>query len=101
MPEFRAAAKSVWDGSGAKYQKEYEAIKKPEDPPTFDEYMAAKDPLTGAKVHVNSIIKIFDNELLGKHLNNMKWSVLDVSALSSRWLGARSNGRRRTRSKRC
>ncbi|MGW1425248.1 DUF4238 domain-containing protein [Bradyrhizobium manausense] len=86
MPEFRVAAKSVWDGNGAKYQKEYEAIKKPEDPPTFDEYLAAKDPLVGTKVHVNSIIRIFDNEVLGKHLNNMKWSVLDVSASNHRFL---------------
>lgn len=86
MPEFRAAAKSVWDGSGVKYQKEYEAIKKPEDPATFDEYLAAKDPLAGTKMHVNMIVKVFDNETLGRHLNNMKWDVLDVSTSKHRFL---------------
>jgi hypothetical protein len=86
MPEFRAAAKSVWDGSGAKYQKDYEAIKKPEDPPTFDDYLAIRDPLAGNKMHVNLIIKIFDNDILGKHLNNMHWSVVDVSESNHRFL---------------
>jgi hypothetical protein len=86
MPEFRAAAKSVWDGSGAKYQKDYEAIKKPEDPPTFDDYLATRDPLAGNKMHVNLIIKIFDNDILGEHLNNMHWSVLDVSGSNHRFL---------------
>lgn len=86
MPEFRAAAKSVWDGSGVKYQKEYEAIKKPEDPSTFDEYLAEKDPQAGTKMHVNMIVKVFDNEMLGKHLNSMKWAVLDVSASNHRFL---------------
>jgi hypothetical protein len=86
MPEFRVAAKSVWDESGAKYQKDYEAIKKPEDPPTFGEYLASRDPLTGTKMHVNMIIKIFDNEVLGKHLNNMKWGILDVSKSRHRFL---------------
>jgi len=86
MPELKAAAKSVWDGSGAKYQKDYEAIKKPEDPPTFDEYLAAKDPLAGTKMHVNMIIKVFDNDILGRHLNNIPWGVLDVSASKHRFL---------------
>jgi hypothetical protein len=68
MPELRAAAKSVWDGGGDTYQTQYEAIRKPEDPPTFDEYLAVRDPLTAIKVSVNMIVKAFDNEILGKHL---------------------------------
>jgi|SRR5579872_6025497 len=86
MPEFRAAAKSVWDGSGAAYQAQYEAIKKPEDPPTFDEYLAARDPLAGTKMHVNLIVKVFDNEILGKHMNNMTWGLIDVAASTHRFL---------------
>lgn len=86
MPELRAAAKSVWHGSGAAYQAQYEAIKKPEDPPTFDEYLAAHDPLTATKVHVNMIVKVFDNEILGKHLNNMTWGVIDVGNSPCRFL---------------
>ena len=86
MPELRAAAKSVWDGSGTRYQAEYEAIKSPGDPPTFDEYLAARDPLAGTKMHVNTIVKVFDNEILGRHLNNMKWGVINVARSPHRFL---------------
>lgn len=86
MPELRDAAKSIWDGSGTAYQAQYEAIKKLEDPATFDEYLAAHDPLASNKMHVNMIVKVFDNEILGKHLNNMKWGVVDVSKSNCRFL---------------
>jgi uncharacterized protein DUF4238 len=86
MPEFRAAAKSVWDNSGEAHQAQYEAIKKPEDPPTFDEYLAMRDPQTATKVHVNMIVKVFDNEKLGKHLNSMTWGVIDVGKSPYRFL---------------
>jgi hypothetical protein len=86
MPELRAAVKSIWDGSGTAYQAQYEAIKKPEDPPTFDEYLAAHDPLVPSKMHVNMIVKAFDNDVLGKHINNMIWGVIDVSASPHRFL---------------
>lgn len=86
MPELRAAAKSVWDGSGDAYQAQYEAIKKREDPPTFDEYVAARDPLTATKVSVNMIVKVFDNEILGKHLNNMTWGIIDLCRSPYRFL---------------
>jgi hypothetical protein len=86
MPELRAAVKSIWDGSGTAYQAEYEAIKKPEDPPTFDEYLAVRDPLVPSKMHVNMIVKAFDNDVLGTHINNMIWGVIDVSASPHRFL---------------
>jgi hypothetical protein len=77
---------AVWDGSGDAYQTQYEAIRKPEDPPTFDEYLALRDPLTATKVSVNMIVKVFDNEILGKHLNNMTWGVIDVGHSPYRFL---------------
>lgn len=86
MPELRAAAKSVWDGGSDASQAQYEAIRKPEDPPTFDEYLAVRDPLTATKVSVNMIVKVFDNDILGKHLNNMTWGVIDVGRSPYRFL---------------
>jgi hypothetical protein len=86
LPELKAAAQSVWEGSGEASQRQYELIKKPEDPPTFDEYLAARDPLTHAKVRVNLIVKTFDNEILGKYLNNMIWAVVDLSRANNRLL---------------
>jgi hypothetical protein len=76
----------VWEDGGGDYQARYEVIKKAGDPPTFDEYLAAKDPLTATKVQVNMIIKVFDNETLGYHVNNMTWGVIDVSRSPHRFL---------------
>jgi hypothetical protein len=86
MPELRVAAQSIWEGSGQKSQRQYEEMRKPGDPATFDEYLAIRDPLAGMKMRVNLIIKSFDNEIIGRHINNMQWAILDVSAASNRLL---------------
>jgi hypothetical protein len=79
MIEFRAAAKSLWAKGGEDTQRNYEKIRKPEDPETFEEYAAAIDPLIEVKVGVNLIIRAFDNEAIGNHLNKMTWAVVDVT----------------------
>jgi hypothetical protein len=86
MPELRAAAQSVWEGSGVASQEQYEIIRKPEDPPTFDEWLATHDPLAGVKMRVNLIVKTFDNDILGTHMNNMLWTVLDLSKAENSFL---------------
>jgi hypothetical protein len=86
MPELRTAAQSVWDGSGIESQRRYEEMRKPGDPATFDEYIALRDPLVEMKMRVNLIIKSFDNDILGKHINNMRWAILDVSSAGKRLL---------------
>jgi len=80
MPELREAARAIWEASGTAQQGEWEKIKKPEHPPTFDEYLAMVDPFTAAKMRVNLIIKVFDNPMLVGHLNQMRYAVIDVSA---------------------
>ncbi len=80
MPEIRATAQAIWEGSGKASQRQYELIKQPGDPETFDEYLARRDPLFPVKARVNLIIKAFDNEIVGEHVNKMKWAVIDVSA---------------------
>jgi hypothetical protein len=79
MPELRAAAKSIWEASGPAYQSDWEKIKKPQHPATFDEYLATIDPFTAAKVRLNMLIKTFDNPELVGHLNRMPFAVVDVS----------------------
>ena len=86
MPELRAAAQSIWEGSGEASQRAYEATRKPEDPATFDEYLEARDPLIAAKMRMNMMIKAFDNDVLGSHINRMKWGMVDVSASPLRLL---------------
>jgi hypothetical protein len=50
MPELRAGAQAVWDGSGTASQREYQAIRKPEDPETFEEWLVMRDPSIAAKM---------------------------------------------------
>lgn len=86
MPELRAAAQAIWEGSGKAFQGDYEAIRKPDDPETFDEFIAVRDPLTAVKMRLNMIVKSFDNDILGARMNGMRWSVVDVSASPMRFL---------------
>jgi hypothetical protein len=86
MPELRQAAKAIWDASGVDYQVHYEAIREPEHPPAFDEYLAQRDPLAPVKVHVNLIIKALDNDIVGAHVNKMLFTVIDLSASRHRLL---------------
>jgi hypothetical protein len=80
MPELRAAAEAIWKASGDDHQTIYEAIREPGDPATFDEMLARRDPLTPIKVQVNLIVKALDNDIVGTHLNRMKWATIDLSA---------------------
>ena len=82
----RAGAQAIWEGSGAVFQSGYEAIRKPDDPETFDEYLQTRDPLVAIKMRLNMIVKSFDNDILGTHINGMKWAVIDVSASPARFL---------------
>jgi Protein of unknown function (DUF4238) len=78
MSELRAAAKSLWAKGHDDTQRNYEKIRKPEDPETFEEYAVTIDPLIEVKVRLNLIIRAFDNAVIGNHLNNMNWAVADV-----------------------
>jgi Protein of unknown function (DUF4238) len=86
MPELRSAAKAIWEGSGSKFQNDWEEIKEPEHPKSFDKYLAKVDPFTAAKMQVNLIIKTFDNEELVGHMNQMVWGVIDVSTAPERFV---------------
>jgi hypothetical protein len=74
MSELRAGAQSIWEGSGEASQLAYEAIREPEDPETFDEHLEKHDPLIAAKMRMNMVIKSFDNDILGAHINRMEGS---------------------------
>lgn len=86
MPELREAAKSIWDASGIDYQARYEAIRQPTDPTTFDEYLALRDPLAPIKMRVNLIINALDNDIVGAHVNQMPFAIIDLSGSPHRLL---------------
>jgi hypothetical protein len=86
MPELRAAAKAIWEGSAEGSQRMYEEIKQPGDPDTFDEYIAASDQLIPHKAALKLVIAGMDNEVVGQHVIQMAWDVIDISASSRRFL---------------
>lgn len=86
MPELRTAARAIWEGSGDAAQRQYELIRQPSDPQTFDDYLSRLDPLIPVKARVNLIISVFDNEIVGNHINKMKWSIVDVTGSPHRLL---------------
>lgn len=86
MSELRAAAQCIWEGGGEDYQERYEAIREPGDPAAFDELLAQRDPLTPVKMQANLIIKALDNDIVGAHLNQMRWATIDLSASPMRLL---------------
>jgi hypothetical protein len=86
MPELRDAAKAIWDASGADSEARYQAIRKPTDPPSFDAYIALRDPLAPVKMRVNLIIKALDNDIVGAHVNKMPFAIIDLSASPHRLL---------------
>jgi hypothetical protein len=42
--------------------------------------LARRDPLTPIKTQVNLIVNALDNDIVGPHLNRMKWATIDLSA---------------------
>lgn len=86
MPELRAAATAIWAASGRDCQTRYDATRSESDPLTFDEYLALRDPQAPVKMRVNMIVKAFDNEEVGAHINQMRHAVVDVSAAPFRLL---------------
>jgi hypothetical protein len=86
VPELKVAAKGAWEGSAPNSQKQYELTRRPGDPETFDEWIATRDPFTAGKVAVNLIVATFDNGILGQHINNTIWAIVDVSSARNRLL---------------
>ena len=79
LPELKAGAGTAWDKSGDTYQKHYEQVRTADHPPTMDEWIATVDPLTRAKVQLNAVMKMIDNEEVGACLNKMRHAVVDLS----------------------
>ncbi|HTW53073.1 MAG TPA: DUF4238 domain-containing protein [Stellaceae bacterium] len=86
MPEIRTAAKAIWEGSAEQSQRRYEEIREPGDPETFDEWIATKDPLIPDKAALELVMSSIDNEIVGLHMMQMKWRVIEISTTPRRFL---------------
>jgi hypothetical protein len=80
MEELRNGAEATWKESGnGRLQEEYDKHRGDDDPLTLAEFQAKMDPDIDEKMKLNLLISVFDHQELGRHVNNMHWSVLDLS----------------------
>ena len=80
IPELRDAAKAIWNGTAEKSEARYQAIRKPNDPATLDEYIAAHDPHFPAKAALGLVVTAcFENPRLLERVHAMAWRVFDTS----------------------
>jgi hypothetical protein len=86
MADLRVATMKSWERAGPNSRRRYEATKEDHFPATFDEYIAAVDPLIPMKVSMNAIIKAIDNVQIGTQINGMFWGVVDISNGPRRFL---------------
>ncbi|HUZ75939.1 MAG TPA: DUF4238 domain-containing protein [Stellaceae bacterium] len=88
IPEIRDAAKTLWAASGEQSQRFYEEIRQPDDPPTFDEWIAIHDPLIPHKAAINMMVAAMDNPDVGKRIIEMHWEVIEIAATPRRFLAS-------------
>ncbi|QAU44193.1 DUF4238 domain-containing protein [Bradyrhizobium guangzhouense] len=78
MNELKAAIPTAWNRGSAASQAGYERLRKPDDPGTFEEFIARRDPHVMDKVSVNMIMRAIENVEIGTHINGMHWRVFEV-----------------------
>jgi hypothetical protein len=87
--ELKAAAYDHWLKPDPATKAEYDKIRRPEFPLTFEEYVESIPGLAD-KIRIRLLQAAMDNERLGTRLNAMIWDTIDVSAsedtlLTSDW----------------
>lgn len=79
LAAYKAGFKAVYDRPDPAIQARYEASKKPDDPPTVEEYIDKHSPDAGFTAAMTQLPGVMQNEGLGQHINNMGWSLLEIS----------------------
>jgi hypothetical protein len=88
IPEMRDAVKTLWAASGEQSQQIYEDIRQPEDPPTFDEWIAARAPLIPHKAALDLMIADMDLPEVGQRIIEMDWEIIEIVSTPRRFLAS-------------
>jgi hypothetical protein len=73
---------NIWDAGVAALKANYETIKQPGYPATFEDYMARTEPSAPFKGALVMLQEIIDNQRLGPSIFNMHWSRVPLSRSS-------------------
>ncbi|PQZ77373.1 MULTISPECIES: DUF4238 domain-containing protein [unclassified Brevundimonas] len=75
----KARARNDWGTEIPKVRETYESIKRLGEPATFEEFITGDDPDMVERVGMKLATVLIDNPKTGALINNMRWSVLDLS----------------------
>ncbi len=84
--EIKASVNFNWLRGDAATQKQYELLRQPDFPPTFEEWVRAQGNNLEDRIIVRLLQAVLDNEPAGTRVNRMLWNVLDLSASSFKLL---------------
>lgn len=70
------AAKRLYDEARAELYADYEKHRKPDDPSTYEEYVAKHSANPAGRGGAILLQKIIDSPVIGNWINNMRWIVL-------------------------
>ena len=71
--------KDIWIAATDDLKENYASRRIPDDPDTFEEFIAKTDPASPHKVAFIFLQDVIDNQLLGPAIFEMIWSTVDVS----------------------
>lgn len=81
IEEFKSGwRKLMLSDKNGEWQARYEEIKKPSDPPTYQEYMAAIPAANHNRSAMQALTGIIDGENVGLKMNHLVWAVIDTPA---------------------
>jgi hypothetical protein len=84
--EIKAITHDHWLQPDNVTQQEYERLRTPDDPPTFEEWVLLQGGHLADRIRIRFLQTAMDDEGLGGRLNNMSWNVLDLSGANFRLL---------------
>jgi len=82
----KAGVLEEWLRAIPNLEAEYAAKKAPEDPPTFAEYFASRNPYEIARWAMSLAPKLMDHHGIGALLNNMRWFIVRISSEAGEFL---------------
>ena len=76
VAKYLAAGEAVYRAAALRLQADYERHKRPEDPPTYEEYAAKNSPNPAGRAGAHLLQRVTDSALIGNHIIRMRWMVL-------------------------
>lgn len=74
----KRAAERIWGRVGPDVHKRYLELRRPADPPTYDEFLAARNPLETERTTLEFLPKLLTGQKIGDFMTKLDWLTFDV-----------------------